>query len=306
MIAGKLDHVLARALGLYAGKPGRSLKTQNDGGGSAAADIRQYSTLVSLVGSSEDVPISARVAETWLQGPMGWPPRFEYWDAQSPCAVYETLRDAMVQSTQVMVKYYTTDFAKSRVAPPWDIPGNIPQLYTGAGGENASADSFPVIPVDDQDLAASYYSFFAKSILEGWFGITPNGIRVFFTDSAQDRMNARTILKELLVCDFESVIMCTKHRRNFFVSLVLSYFLFWCLTTVLSFLGIQGPSILLWGLVPTMAFWLAYGVSPLCFPMVPTCLVEDFINITQVLHKMGDIHQCMHAYLGIWKVCVDD
>lgn len=77
-------------------------------------------------------------------------------------------------------------------------------------------------------------------------------------------------------------MMCSRHSRNILMSFVVSYLIYWFVTTALSFLGIQGISYLAWILVPILAMWLAYGVSPICFPMIPTCLMEDLINVTKV------------------------
>lgn len=254
-------------------------------------DVERYSTLISAISSSENVPLSARVAETWLEGPFSWPPRFEYWTSGS-CPVYETTKEAAVESTQVLVKYYTGDFSASAKVPPWDLVANLPTFYNGTPPTNETAIflSQPSVKrsVNDGDLAADYYDFFISNILGGLMGIRPEHFQAFFTGGKglaadQNHLTAGSILREMLVCDFESVITCSRHTRNLFTSFIIAYLGYWLVATALSFLGIQGLGNLLWFLIPPLAFWLAYGISPSCFPMVPTCLVEDFINITQVL-----------------------
>lgn len=91
------------------------------------------------------------------------------------------------------------------------------------------------------------------------------------------------LAREVLVCDFESVITCSKHRRNIFTSFIVSYLFYWVIATALGYLGVRGLGTAAWLLVPSFAFWLAYGYSPMCAPMVPTCLVDDFINVTQIV-----------------------
>lgn len=104
------------------------------------------------------------------QGPFTWPPKLEYWDAESPCAVYEATRDSVLVSAEVLRRYYTGDYAR-RVAtrPPWDISSNLPRLYNGTpplpadqgddGGESNST-YFGGDPKDD--AAAAYYGFFVN------------------------------------------------------------------------------------------------------------------------------------------------
>lgn len=38
-----------------------------------------------------------------------------------------------------------------------------------------------------------------------------------------------------------------------------------------------------WATIPALAMWLSYGVSPMCLPMVPTCMVQDVISLVEVV-----------------------
>jgi hypothetical protein len=193
-------------------------------------------------------------------------------------------------ASQVLANYYTQDFARAAQTAPWDFSANLLKFYTGtlpvettttsSARRAAAAAENGTTPHNHNsgDVVAAYYNFFIVDIMGAWLGVTPAKVRAFLTDGAgrdpDKELTLGGMIRELAVCDFESVVMCTKHRRNIVMSLVVAYVTYWVIAAALSVVGIQGASIAAWGFVWLFALWLAYGYSPACLPMVPTCMIE--------------------------------
>lgn len=84
-------------------------------------------------------------------------------------------------------------------------------------------------------------------------------------------------------CNFDEVMMCSGHERNVVISIVITYIFYLFISTILSSVGIRGLNIVLWLMIPAIGMWLAYGMSPLCSPMLPTCLIQDVISSVQII-----------------------
>lgn len=78
---------------------------------STKEDIYRYSSLISISGNAADFSLSSSISDAWLEGSFSWPPKFEYWNGESPCIIYETMKDNVMVSTKILAKYYTTDSA---------------------------------------------------------------------------------------------------------------------------------------------------------------------------------------------------
>jgi hypothetical protein len=115
-------------------------------------------------------------------------------------------------------------------------------------------------------------------------------------DSPGDAITAGTILRNSLVCDFEAIMFCRKEnmpsRKNLIVSFILAYAIYLLVSLILHatmITSVVGPAWRIFGLgfmVPWMAFQFAYGVGPSCFPMIPTCLLQDAILFVEQLMPM--------------------
>jgi hypothetical protein len=73
------------------------------------------------------------------------------------------------------------------------------------------------------------------------------------------------------------------------MSFILSYVIYLLISLILHatmITGVVGPVwriFGLWFMVPWLAFQFAYGVGPACFPMVPTCLLQDVMMFVQAM-----------------------
>lgn len=97
-----------------------------------------------------------------------------------------------------------------------------------------------------------------------------------------DTLSNRNLAKDMLMCDFESVMLCNRHRRHIAMSLVLSLIFYVVMSTIFTSIGLDGLKFVLWFIIPTMTLWLSYGLSPMCLPMLPTCIVDDLMSSLQI------------------------
>jgi hypothetical protein len=245
--------------------------------------ITEYSSIVAQTEEFSNILLGDAIAETWLQGPFGWPPKYTS-VSTGQCSVASEMINIMYENGLVLRKYYEEEYSTKISNPPWDIQSNLPKVY--AGNPIAASESAGYVLIQDgstSDWIASYFLFVGNSIIEPLFGITPYSVKAFFMGTAdRDTWTARMILNEMVSCDFESVMLCSRHNRNLVISFIISILLYVVISQVMMIfrMGTLTPWLLL-AIIP-MTFWLAYGMSPLCIPMVPTCFAQDIISAIQV------------------------
>jgi hypothetical protein len=175
----------------------------------------------------------------------------------------------------------------------WDILDNIPSTYTGIMPPNVTLpfnQSLPVFvekpPEGGADWALSFFNFIGENILKNFLGVGTESIVSFFTTSPhipRDVLTARNLAKDMFMCDFESLMLCSRHNRRIFVSLVIAYWFYWICSTMLIRVGLTGIAGALIYAIPFVTLWLAYGLSPLCVPMIPTCIMTDVVESVQIV-----------------------
>lgn len=232
--------------------------------------------------------------------------------ADGKCAAFEVGVRSTMDVMRVVKRYYETDFAsKVLQQAPWDIRSNMPSLYTKPVANKTSISSNSTGEVTA--MGSSYYwdvasdqgqwaPFIFRSFLGAVDTYTPwlqDFAAGFFTlqrssssngGASKDALTAGNLLHDALVCDFDSVMFCgkqregdsTRVRRNILICMVISYGMWYAVGLVLSVIPGAGMFYVLtysfmWLLVPVTAIQLSYGMAVTCFPMVPTCAVQDIV-----------------------------
>jgi hypothetical protein len=133
---------------------------------------------------------------------------------------------------------------------------------------------------NQSDWVLTFYTFFGNNILENVFGLTPNSFMNFFTSKNVGRTSFtfQTIVKEMLTCDFESVVLCTRYDRNIIISFFITLFIYIILSTLLTAIGLGSLNTLVALAAVYVVFWLSYGMAPTCAPLLPACFIEDIID----------------------------
>lgn len=136
------------------------------------------------------------------------------------------------------------------------------------------------------DWIANLYHFIGDNFLVQYLGIRPSDVQAFFVSGKgvpRDQLTLGNLAYELLVCDLESVVLCSKRERNLAISFLYAYVAYLAASTVFSLLNVRGVNTVLFLLLPFFTFWLAYGISPACTPMVPTCLFTDAMGVVRAV-----------------------
>lgn len=218
-------------------------------------------------------------------------------DSGAQCMAIQETVDAVLEVSMVLKAFYMSpSFQEVANLPPWkwELSLASPSDEDDVGSnKNASFSNTQPRPTDDRnDFASSSFYFVldnvAKPMLgeEGVHNIS-RSFAGFFTMDSSDRsaLTAGNLIRNSMVCDFEAVTFCHKGgtRRNLVASFVMAYVMYMVAAAILdataftSFLSPFWRSVMFVVVVPGMGFYLAYGVGPSCFPMVPTCLMQDVI-----------------------------
>jgi hypothetical protein len=250
--------------------------------------IFRYSTLTAATDGFSNIPLGSAMADSWLEGPFGWPPRMDKddWDGSEECTAAQVALGIFGDAGLVMNSFFAPE-QPSKQELTWGLVENLPSTYTiPTNHTNASVSAKDSSGDASGDWASVFFLFIAESVVENYLGIGPTSIKTFFTSAPEiprDILTARNLAKDMLMCDFESVMLCSRHNRRIFVSLILSYLLYLIIATLLGFVGLRGLAGSLFYLIPFIALWLSYGLSPMCIPMIPTCILSDIIESVQVI-----------------------
>jgi hypothetical protein len=111
------------------------------------------------------------------------------------------------------------------------------------------------------------------------FQTSPSEVLRFWTGNEQ--WTLRWLFHATISCDLAAVVSCSRHDRDLFMS-ILVLFLFYMLLQMLSAaLGVPGLATYFLLSLPLVILWYVYGISLVCFPLLPPCLMDDIINAVE-------------------------
>ena len=138
-------------------------------------------------------------------------------------------------------------------------------------------------PIQSEGLTGALLNEFAYGV-QSLTGLKSSHISAFFdpADSLEDQISNDLftfprILNDLTKCDFRRIMLCTSKPKSLLSTSVIALMLLWGLAKILQVPTTFGIIMILLGW-PWMVMWYAYGYSPTCFPMIPTCFIEDIVN----------------------------
>jgi len=164
--------------------------------------ISDYSALTASIPGFADIPISNTVADSWLEGP------------ENLCTAGEIMLEVATDTGRVLSSYYHDEFPKRNSNPiSWSLSANRIRFYNGTPSVNET-ENFPVpdrLPrISGGDWVRAFFQFFVDNVLTGILGIRPRDIQAFFVSGkgvSRDELTLGNIVKELLVCDLETVVL---------------------------------------------------------------------------------------------------
>ena len=189
--------------------------------------IKTYSAWVAATKGFSNIQIGqTSLTDTWLQGPLMWPPRFDHLDG-GECKAADEAVSAGLQVANMLRRYYTSEEYLNAVTklPTWDVASNAPKVYMMPDklkNDSLFVQATPRPANDRKDLPAATFYY----VLDSWIGpalgnaVLDNftlAVASFFNLDATsadtgDSFTAGTMFKNSFVCDFEAVTFCRKEN----------------------------------------------------------------------------------------------
>ena len=201
---------------------------------------------------------------------------------QGTCAPVQVVWGSSTQVVRTLKQYYLY-FAQ--IHAPRNIPRSLrailPDLRAPAGATPVSATGrISETPVGStRAIGATMLGWVMRSL-----GVTWGDAAWFLTDpcSGKDcteanRWTLTYLLESVTFCDFEAVTYCNRQRRDMASSLLFALIVYLVFQTVFTFVGVPAMGKLVFYAIPFFVLWYSTGTSPACLPMLPTCLLDDFL-----------------------------
>jgi len=249
------------------------LNSSNHSSNHSSRTLKQYgferqevARFSSTVGFNDGLPaeVGLQTANDWSRSYFAWPLTFDYKITNGVCSVLSRFI-VLVKNAFGNASLYYTQGSVMKMTPRKSIRGSFPfNDYV------PSSTVFNREPLNSNDYF-QVISYWVEDRLAS-FGFT----RQFVIDQS---IALPGFLVNLTVCDNESVMLCTKHRYTIYVSGVVIGLTYLGISIVCRLLGIPFIDTFLFWSYPFMVMFYAYGYSPFCIPMIPTCLVEDILSL---------------------------
>jgi hypothetical protein len=221
----------------------------------------QTYTVDVVLGDGATQILSGEVAAVYTSGPISWPPQYAYWDGSLKCAPLTNVVELTLECATLLWLYYD----KSNVDRPTrpTIHRELSYAFDGfqlttVGGDAEERESA---------LSDSYMAQLVRSLLR-LVGVKTANVRAFV-------VTAPDVLRNFFICDVASVMFCSEQHHSLVNSVIAMAATCLVLIIVSSFFGMTFvTSLVVLGFI-SMTMFYAFGYSPLCAPMLPTCLMEE-------------------------------
>lgn len=117
--------------------------------------------------------------------------------------------------------------------------------------------------------------YWAKERLDGWTDV--RGMFYSMLKSGGDN------LASFLTCDLEKVHYCTEYNRKLVHATILATVAYVFGVRIARLFGLPFVSMLFLLAIPVIAMFYSLGYSPFCFPMVPPCILREFVSVVDTL-----------------------
>jgi hypothetical protein len=237
----------------------------------SANTVAEYSARV--VASPKDArgQVPERVAGAWSTSSFSWPPAYDFRLKTCPLAVSAL---EIGRAAVGVVSLYFQNFRSPR--PPLDrsLRGNLPSWRPWIDRIKLAAAS----PLNTTRSWASWVFHQVLAVAD----VHPSHLVAFFTED--HRWTLRWILETSIKCDLAAAVACSRHDKDTVMTTViflLGYLLL--VRPITRAFGVGFLSMLYILSYPGFILWYAFGLSPACFPMLPTCLLSDLIATVEIL-----------------------
>jgi hypothetical protein len=209
------------------------------------------------------------LAENWNKGPFYWPPRYEYTQREHVCLAGSLAFNLSLDGFQSTFQHYTKTGPKRPVLQ-YTFEEALPKLPAWIKrpkpNEPFLITQFKSALVSFLSVDLDYIQGYASSPDRG---LTPSQLSKDVTS--------------LLSCDFEKVQHCHGQRRSLFWGGFLVGLLFLVVSLLGKFLNIPMVDALLFLSYFPMVMYFVFDFSVLCYPMLPTCFMEEMLKMLKVI-----------------------
>jgi len=218
-------------------------------------------TVSVVLGDGATQIVSGEQAAAYVSGPVEWPPKYVYWDATLKCAPVTNLFDLTVRCVNLLWMYYDTAAADRPIRP--QVKRGLSYAFDGFQLKTIASDN----TTRASALGESYMAQFVHAVLD-LVGVRTAHVRAFL-------VAAPDVLKRFVICDVDAVMFCSEQHHSLVNSFIAMAVTCLVLIIVSSFFGMTFvTSLVVLGFIAMTVFY-AFGYSPLCAPMLPTCLMEE-------------------------------
>ena len=227
--------------------------------------VRKYSVQLSL-GNGATQLLGAKLADDLSQIPIAFPPISINWDEEAECTAATQLWSVLTDCSSLMYKYYAALY-----------PGTPPNKVV-----RGILKSFPSLTTQRSDDQASgmnqetFASMISNELFEKLLFISPDAVR-------HKMMKIPGLVKKFMVCDINTVMFCSEFRYSLFSSIVVVAALTYAVALILSTIGVPYVWTLVALLYMPLVFFYAFGISPFCTPMLPTCLGKEILTFLDLI-----------------------
>ena len=200
-------------------------------------------------------PVTAEVAYLWNQGPYSWPPNFVFWQGDQSCAAVSTAVDVLANGLKPTVQFYQSS------PPP---PGPI---------------QWPTLPFRYRPVSLQQFDTLEgvlSNLTTAW--LDEDQIRSFVANASYVKH-----LKAMVQCNFTEIQTCSD-RYSILDGAMLTLVCLLGIGFAAKIVGMPYVEPILLVLATPLWFYITYGYSPTCIPLLPTCFLSDLLGaIDQLL-----------------------
>ncbi|NBV32053.1 MAG: hypothetical protein EBR93_05915, partial [Bacteroidetes bacterium] len=184
---------------------------------------------------------------------------------QSPCKMIVDLMEIITEAFGMLDIALRSQYAQTQPVP--SLGGAIRVIFPK---NNIETDGDSDTTEKEQDT----FSWILTQVVRytfGWMGISPNGVFAGIQSFAQD-------FKSSFQCDLQAVQTCNQWKVHVIHATIIYGGIFVVLWTLFSSLGMGFVFSLATPILILIVWGTCYKYYWSCIPMIPVCLVEDFIS----------------------------
>lgn len=231
-------------------------------------------------------------------------PTYDYWvdsdgDGQldwNTCPAVAIMVEEMKTGFGLLRRFYSDGYRRLKPTELLNFSAALPRVRVGGGEVSSAAEPTSGGLVNNA-------IFVVAEAFQRYTGVTSGKLAGFLRCyDDEDAFSLCNFVRRLFKCDKEAVQLCSRRDHTIYIGIPVCLVFFLLLSYVLSLVGFGALSFWLWTLFPFFVTWYTYGYSPRCFPMVPTCLVEDLVlPVYYLVPRQLRVSDALQRVPGCWQ-----